>query len=172
MGADRPWRSVSYDDMDDPLAPEAFEHGHQPGQRLLLQLPALDQLVRDLAQRPPTVRADEGQEPPVDEQQLAITIAVGEGAEALPPQRHRLVQTDAVASSHAPPGSVDATHPVDGDLADQEPAQLLVAQLGAVVGLVLVLRDEDHRLWSRPGDRGPLPPRVALGDHGVSLNRP
>src|SRR5579875_2222642 len=100
MGADRPWWSVSYDDMDDPLAAQALEHGHQVGHGVLLEVPAVDQLVRDLAHRPPSVRADEGQKSPVDEQQLAVTVAVGECAEVFPTECHRLVQTDAVASPH------------------------------------------------------------------------
>src|SRR5215469_2460239 len=100
MGARRPWRSRSYDDMDDPPAAQPLQHGQQSWHRGLLERAAGHQLVSDVAEGPGPVRVDEGQQPPVDEEQLAVTIAVAEGPEPLGAERDGLVQPDAVAASH------------------------------------------------------------------------
>src|SRR5256886_5783374 len=63
----RPWRSTSYDDMDDPPSAQALEHGQQAGKRVTLQLAPGDQLVGDLADRPRRRRVDERQEAALDE---------------------------------------------------------------------------------------------------------
>jgi hypothetical protein len=88
---------MSYDDMDDPLPSQALEHGEQAGQGGLLDLAARHQVVGDLPDRPRRVRFDERQQPPVDEEELPVAIAVGEGAEPLGPQRDRVVQPDPLA---------------------------------------------------------------------------
>src|SRR5215469_9116920 len=108
IGAARPWRSTSYDDMDDPLPAQALEHGQQSGQRGLLELAARHQVIGDLAHGPGRVRLDERQQALVDEEELAVAIAVGQGAEPLGPQRDRVVQPDALTALHvksAPPGT-------------------------------------------------------------------
>src|SRR5262245_7478579 len=68
MGAASPWRRTSYDDMDDPLAAQALEHGHQPGHGGLLHLAAGHQVVGDLADRPGRGGLDEREQALIDEE--------------------------------------------------------------------------------------------------------
>jgi len=83
------------------------------------------------AQRVAARRLDERQQGVVDEEQLAIPVAVGEGPESLRPQSHGVVEPDPIAELQ--PGSVDPTHAVDGDLPNQDVPQVLVAQLGTEI---------------------------------------
>src|SRR5215469_13995520 len=85
IGAARPSRSTSYDDMDDPLPAQALEHGHEPGQRGLLELAAGNEVVGDLAHRPCRRGLDERQQALVYEEELAVAVAVGQRAEPLQP---------------------------------------------------------------------------------------
>ena len=86
--------------MDDPLAAQPFEDGEEAGKGVRRQGAPADHVVGDLSQGASAVRLDEGQQAAVDDEQLAVPVAVGEGAKALRAQGHRVVQVDVVGSLH------------------------------------------------------------------------
>src|SRR5437016_6355256 len=86
--------------MDDTSAAESLEDRHQARYGGGLERTLRHQLIRDLAERAATVGLDEGQEVAIDEQQLALPVAVGESSESLGPQGHRLVEAKVVGSLH------------------------------------------------------------------------
>src|SRR5262249_47836504 len=143
-------------------ASEAFENHHQAWERILLQHAAGRQLVCDLTQGPGATRLYERQQSLVDEEELPVAVAVAQGPEGFRAQRHGVVEPDAVASLQSMSlGSVDPAHAVDGDLTDQELAELLVAHLGAEVLLSLGQRGLGWGRWIADGRVG--------NAHAVSL---
>ena len=86
--------------MHDSFAAQPFEDGHEAWDGVGPDGALGDQLVGDLTQRALAVGFDEGEQAAVDEQQLPVPVAVGEGAEALRSQGHRVVEADVVTSLH------------------------------------------------------------------------
>ena len=86
-------------ELDAATLVEAVRRVDQAEHAVLDEISDVDR-IRHRRRHASSQRLDEGQQAAVDKEQLAVPVAVGEGAEALRAQGHRAVQVDVVGSLH------------------------------------------------------------------------